>query len=103
MKYNPIIPIISTAVLTQRKRLQFSDHRMTILSTAAHLESESFVIGFGYYGDFFVDIFTPAQAFDALSKDFNYAALVLLLLGLLAAVLALRHFNQKTTLNRLWH
>lgn len=88
--------------MTKSKALAF-DGSIKILSSAAHLESESFVVAHGESGDLFIDIFTPAQAFDSLSRDFNFPALIGLLLLLAVCVFILRQLNRRTTLQRLWH
>eukprot|EP00201_Polytomella_parva_P009509 CAMPEP_0175051584 /NCGR_PEP_ID=MMETSP0052_2-20121109/7888_1 /TAXON_ID=51329 ORGANISM="Polytomella parva, Strain SAG 63-3" /NCGR_SAMPLE_ID=MMETSP0052_2 /ASSEMBLY_ACC=CAM_ASM_000194 /LENGTH=1079 /DNA_ID=CAMNT_0016315899 /DNA_START=94 /DNA_END=3333 /DNA_ORIENTATION=+ len=65
-----------------------------------HLESSCHVLVNGV--DVFYTRLRPAMAFDSLDDDFNYALLVVALLGLGAGAMALSRFSQRVVLKQKW-
>ena len=95
--YAPFVPLAPRSVVTYDQQiLKLS----AIYATDAKLESTSLVLATG------VDIFgcrhTPSGAFDLIADDFNYALLLLLLLGLATGALLLRKAAQAKNLAIQW-
>ena len=95
--YAPFVPLAPRSVVTYDQQiLKLS----AIYATDAKLESTSLVLATG------VDVFgcrhTPSGAFDLIADDFNYALLLLLLLGLSVGALLLRKAAQAKNLAIQW-
>eukprot|EP00842_Homolaphlyctis_polyrhiza_P003882 jgi/Hompol1/4495/HPOL_003653-RA len=61
-----------------------------VISASTHLESTSLVASYGL--DVFFTRRTPSQAFDVLSPDFNYAALIATILALFVGIFVAKYF-----------
>ncbi|KAJ8601198.1 hypothetical protein CTAYLR_003237 [Chrysophaeum taylorii] len=95
--YTPFIPLKPKAIITYSKTLLGLNH---IWSTPTKLESTTLVLAAG------VDVYgvphKPSGGFDILADDFNYALLLLLLLGLFAGALILRAAANRKNLALHW-
>ena len=95
--YAPFVPLAPRSVVTYDQQILKLN---AIYATDAKLESTSLVLATG------VDVFgcrhTPSGAFDLIADDFNYALLLLLLLGLSVGALLLRKAAQAKNLAIQW-
>lgn len=95
--YHPELPVIPTAFATLNKRLA----GLTGLRTeAAMLESSTLLIGWGM--DVFFARLAPSQTYDMVPEDFPFALLVISVVGLAAALIAVRMAVKKRATRMKW-
>jgi len=95
--YDPLLPMNPKYIITYYKKIA---RLQKIQTEAAYLESASLVIGYGL--DVFFTRVSPSGTYDILNPDFNYPALIITSVTLLALTIASKYASRKSDLARAW-
>jgi len=96
MQYMPLIPMSPTMIASYFYEVSSASK---IVSTAANLESQSLMLGFGGPDIFFTRL-APSRGFDSLPEDFNKILLLALVFGL-AFALKLASIKSKENMRKI--
>jgi hypothetical protein len=99
-RYSPLLPISPLNSIV--KDLSIPHSSLLLSSGVADLESKSIVIGIAAGNAIVIGEIAASGGFDTLSDDFNHPALIGLILLLATAVIALRQWNNSSSLKRIW-
>jgi len=98
MQYHPTLPMMPTSVLSYNRTI--AGLRGIRAVPAGGLESTSLVLAYGI--DMFFCRSAPSKTFDMLPEDFQYAVLLMTIVGLSVATVAISMLSKRKDVNMLW-
>jgi len=108
MKYNPYVVLSPLSALTRNFTVGWESGSGldSMIASPVKLESSAMVFSYSSKSDgltgWHIAAVMPSQGFDQLAPDFNYALLVLILLGLAVAVHVMRRIYKDKRLKTMW-
>ena len=97
-RYSPLLPVMP---LRTPSHIYEVSNVLSVLSTAANVESQSLLLAFGGPDVFFTRL-APSKGFDLLPDNFNRGLLMVVVMGMATALLSLRGMNKKKMVHTAW-